>query len=167
MNGHKIGNQQGLYYLTLTTVGWIDLFTRQQYRAIVIDSLRFCQEKKGLVVYGYVIMSNHLHLIAQAQAPHRLSDILRDFKKFTGRSIIKAIQTSKEESRQDWLLHVMRYHARYNKRNRDFQCWQHGNHPVELVRPRWIAQKLNYIHLNPVRAGWVDAPEQYRYSSVW
>ena len=166
MNGHKIVNQQSLHYLTLTTVGWIDVFTRKQYRDIVIDSLRFCQEHKGLVLYAYVIMSNHLHLIAQAQAPHRLSDTLRDFKKFTGPTIIETIKASPKESRQDWLLHVMKYHAKYNRGNRSYQCWQHDNHPVELVSPKWIAQKLNYIHWNPVRADLVDAAEDYRYSSA-
>ena len=165
MNGHKIVNQQGLYYLTLTTVGWIDIFTRKVYREILLDSFRYCQASKGLVLYAYVIMGNHVHIIAQAETPYRLSDILRDFKKYTARQILAHIQTS-TESRKDWLLHVMRYYAKFNKNNRNYQCWQNDNHPVELVSPKWIAQKLNYIHLNPVRADWVDEAEQYRYSSA-
>ncbi len=63
MSRYKIWEQQGLNYLTLTTMGWIDIFSRRRYRDIIIDSLQYCRENKGLHVVGWVIMSNHLHLI--------------------------------------------------------------------------------------------------------
>lgn len=83
MSKYKIHNQKGLYFLTLTTVGWIDIFTRAIYRDILVESLNYCIKEKGLVVYGYVIMSNHIHLIAQSESETQsLSDIIRDFKSF-------------------------------------------------------------------------------------
>ena len=103
MAGYKISNQNALHYLTLTIVGWVDVFTRQRYRDILLDSLAYCQRKKGLTLHAYVIMNYHIHMIAQAQVPNRVSDILRDFKKFTSAMIIKSIQ-EEPESRRDWLL---------------------------------------------------------------
>jgi putative transposase len=93
MSRYKVLDQSGLNYLTLTTVGWIDVFTRQRYRDIVIDSLKFCQENKGLRISGYVIMSNHLHMIVETEEGNQLSDVMRDFKKFTANTILKSIQS--------------------------------------------------------------------------
>lgn len=165
MHGHKITNQNAMHFLTSTTVGWIDIFTRQRYRDIILHSLSYCQKAKGLILYAYIIMSNHLHLIARAEEPARLSDILRDFKKFTANQIIKSIQKD-PESRRDWLLQVMADHGRFYKNNTKFQLWQQDNHPKELYSPGFTAQKLDYLHLNSVRAGWVERPEQYLYSSA-
>jgi putative transposase len=166
MGGHKIHNQNSLHFLTITTVGWVDIFTRSSYRDIVINSLRFCQLRKGLVVNAYVIMSNHIHLIAYAREGYELSAIIRDFKKFTATTILKTIIQNSGESRSEWMLRLFKYHAKHNSSNDTYQLWQKGNHPIELVSPKWIWQKLNYIHLNPVRAGLVENPEDYLYSSA-
>ena len=109
------------------------------------------------MICGYVIMSNHIHLIAQTQG-YDLSDTLRDFKKFTSKAIIKAVQ-EEAESRREWMLELFRYFGKRNSDNREFQVWQQDNHPVALWSLPVIWQKLNYIHLNPVRAGWVAQPE--------
>lgn len=77
-----------LYFLTLTVVDWVDIFTRPVYKHIIVDSLKYCQAQKGLVVYAWCLMSNHLHLIATNQEGFHLSDILRDFKKFTSKQIL-------------------------------------------------------------------------------
>ncbi len=163
MNKYRIYDQQGLNYLTLTTVGWVDVFTRQCYRDILIDSLKHCQEHKGLEICGYVIMSNHIHLIAWTQE-NNLSDALRDFKKFTSKAIIKAVQ-EETESRREWMLELFRYFGKRNSDNREYQVWQQDNHPVALWSLPVIWQKLNYIHMNPVRAGWVIQPDHWLYSS--
>ncbi len=165
-NRYKISDPEGLYFLTLTTVGWIDVFTRKAYKDILIESLRFCQENKGLLLYAYVIMSNHLHLIAQAEEGQNLGNIMADFKKFTARQIIDQIQHSGRESRKDWLLHQLQWFARQNRRNQAHQLWQSDNHPVELVSPKFIYQKLGYIHYNAVEAGLVVEPAHYVYSSA-
>ncbi|MCB0519242.1 MAG: transposase [Lewinellaceae bacterium] len=164
MNKYRIHDQQGLNYLTLTTVGWVDVFAWQCYRDILIDSLKYCQGHKGLEVCGYVVMSNHIHLIAQTQG-YDLSDVLRDFKKFTSKAIIKTVQED-AESRREWMMELFRYYGKRNGDNKEFQVWQQDNHPVALWSLPVIWQKLGYIHLNPVRAGWVAQPEYWLYSSA-
>ena len=93
--GYQIKEQNALHYITLQVVYWIDIFTRKTYRDIVIESLRYCQKEKGLEVYVYVIMSNHVHLGLKSEA-HNLSDVLRDFKKYTSKKIVCAIEESTE-----------------------------------------------------------------------
>jgi len=166
MPGYKIHHQYKLHYLTLTIVGWVDIFTRPVYKDIIIDSLKFCQEKKGLVVNAYTIMSNHLHLIVYAkEGSIGLSRILADFKKFTANQVLHTIQTI-PESRKDWLLLIFGYNARTKANNRHFQVWQQYNHPIELITPKWINQKINYIHQNAVRAKLVLEPHHYSYCSA-
>ena len=168
MSKYKIHNQKGLYFLTLTTVGWVDVFTRAIYRNILVDSLNYCIKEKGLVVYAYVIMSNHIHLIAQSVSETQtLSDIIRDFKSFTAKEIRKKLEDVKTgESRREWLTYLFGYFARGNQRNRTFQFWQSDNHPIELWSPKVIEQKLAYIHWNPVNAKIVAEPSHYIYSSA-
>ena len=167
MPRYRITNQKGLNYLTLTVVGWIDVFSRAAYRDIVIDSLDYCRREKGLMIGGYVIMSNHIHLIAQAKedSEQGLSEILRDFKKFTAKKIIKTIEAS-AESRKDWMLYLFKNFAKRNTNNRTYQFWIRDNHPIALWSPEVIWQKLDYIHLNPVRAKIVAEHTEYLYSSA-
>lgn len=167
MGRYKILDQNGLNYITCTVVGWVDVFSRKRYRDIVLESLAYCRKEKGLMIFGYVIMSNHLHMIIQLhpEAKQNLSEIIRDFKKYTAKRVLESIQ-SEAESRRDWLLHVFRYFAKYNTNNRYFQFWQQDNHPIALISPRVIWQKLFYIHENPVRAGIVNSVEDYLYSSA-
>lgn len=166
MNGHKIINQNALHYITFTVVGWVDVFSKDDNRKIIIDSLIYCQKEKGLVLNAYVIISNHLHLICYTKEPFLFSDFVRDFKKFTSISILEAIQSNTSESRKEWMLRLFAYYAKYNKNNKTYQFWQQDCHPVELQSPKWINQKLSYIHLNPVRNGMVNKAEDYLYSSA-
>ena len=110
-------------------------------------------------------MSNHLHLIVAAKE-NNLSDILRDFKKFTSKQIIKAIQNNEQESRREWMLEIFKKAGETNGRNSEYQFWRQDNQPKELYSPSFVFQKLNYIHNNPVEAGIVDKPEEYLYSSA-
>lgn len=164
----KILDQNGFNYLTLTIVDWVDVFTRKECRDIVLDSLRHCQEEKGLVVYAYVIMSNHIHLVAQAKEEEGavLSDILRDFKKHTSKKIVEWIKTSGKESRRDWLLHRFEWNANKTGDGRKYQVWQRSNHPTILWSAEVIWQKIRYIHRNPVRAKYVAKAPHYLYSSA-
>lgn len=155
-----------MYFLTFTVVDWIDIFTKRSYRDIVMNSFEFCIHNKGLNVYGYVIMSNHLHCILKASGNIPLYDIVRDFKKFTSRNIIDTI-IAEPESRREWLLHKFQWNAAIRRRNSIHQLWSHHNHAEEIFTYDFFNQKLNYIHLNPVRAGYVDFPEDYIYSSAY
>jgi putative transposase len=96
----------------------------------------------------------------------KLSAILRDFKKFTSKQIIKAIEQNNGESRKDWMLKVFKEQGENNSRNKEYQFWRQDNQPKECYSPKFSLQKLNYIHNNPVEAGIVDKPENYLYSSA-
>jgi putative transposase len=163
--GYKIRNQEAIHFITFAVVEWVDLFTRKDYRDIVLDSLKFCQAEKGLLLHCWCIMSNHLHLIISARNKD-LSDVLRDFKKYTSKQIIVAIQNNQHESRKDWMLRIFREQGESNSRNKNFQFWRQDNQPMELFSSIFIVQKMNYIHNNPVEAGIVDKPEEYLYSSA-
>lgn len=162
---YKFHNPNGLYFCTLTIVRWIDLFTRQRYRDIILDNLRFCLTTKGLHISGYVIMSNHIHLIASTAHPLGLSYLIGRFKSYTSKQLLDAL-TSAPESRRDWMLYLFRNYAVFHKKDQQFQLWTHDSHPVELLSHKMALQKLEYIHLNPVRAGWVRHPEDWLYSSA-
>ena len=161
---YKIDEQRGAYYLTLQIVNWVDLFSRQVYRDIVIENLRYCIAKKGLIVYGYVVMSNHVHLLVQS-SKGELSNTIRDFKSYTSKKFIQYIEQN-NESRSEWLLSVFKGAAFSHKRNSKYQVWTHENHAVHVYSDKFVTQKLDYIHMNPVRAGIVREPEDYIYSSA-
>ncbi len=165
--GYRVGDENAPYFITMTVVAWVDVFTRKRYRDIIIDSLKYAQENKGLELYAYVIMSNHIHLMARTTEPHSISDFIRDFKKFTNREIIKAIEDGLDvESRRNWLLNMFGFVGKNNSNNENYQFWQNDNHPLVLFKPEFIKQKFDYIHQNPVKAGIVDYPEEYIYSSA-
>jgi putative transposase len=161
---YSIKNQSP-YFLTTTVVNWIDVFTRRELAYIVIDSLRYCQQQKGLELYAWCLMPSHLHLIAAAAENKVLSDIMRDFKKFTSKKIVAEIQ-GMNESRKDWLLDKFEFAGRHNPKIKEYKFWQDGLHAIELYTPEFTKQKLNYIHQNPVEAGFVYEPEHYVYSSA-
>jgi REP element-mobilizing transposase RayT len=163
-NGYQIRDQYAAHFITPAIVDWVDIFTRNIYRDIIMDSLAFCIRERALKVYGYVIMTNHLHLIVKSDNG-TLSDTLRDFKKFTSTQMLDAIR-QQPESRREWLLHRFEWNAAQNKRSSNNQVWTHDNHPKAVFSLDFFNQKLNYIHQNPVRAGWVERPEDYVYSSA-
>ncbi|TAE45957.1 MAG: transposase [Bacteroidetes bacterium] len=166
MSRYKIWDQHGLNFVTLTVNDWTDVFIRKQYKDILLDSLRFCQAEKGLVICAYVVMSSHVHLAVAASGSLTLSDILRDFKKFTSRRILQEIQTGGYESRKEWIME--RFVCRDNEKadSQLHQFWKPDNHPIALFTQPVIAQKIDYIHENPVKEGWVERAEHYLYSSA-
>lgn len=155
----------GMYFLTMTVVDWVDVFTRPIYKHIIVDALKHCQQHKGLRLYAWCLMSNHLHLIASAAENKSLSDILRDFKQFTSRKMVATIQ-DEPESRKQWMLHRFEFNAHLHSKVRYYKLWQDGNEAKEIFSNDFLEQKLAYIHDNPVRAEWVNEPEHYRYSSA-
>jgi REP element-mobilizing transposase RayT len=162
--GYQINDQEGLYYLTFQVVGWVDIFSRQVYKDIIIANLRYCQQNKDLVVFAYVIMSNHVHLMLQSQNG-TISQTIRDFKSYTSKVILETI-AERNESRKEWMLNYFEYAAKKHKRNSKYQFWTHENHAVHVYSDNFIGQKVDYIHMNPVRAGIVKEPEDYVYSSA-
>ena len=163
--GYIIRDQNAPHFLTFTVCGWVDLFTRKEYKDILIDSFNFCQQEKGLILHTYVIMSNHIHLMARAKEGFTLSDIIRDYKKHTHKQMI-AVAESNIESRRLWMLHQFKYYGNRNSKNENYQIWTNNNHPEECFSDKFIFSKINYIHDNPVRAGIVSNAYDYIYSSA-
>jgi REP element-mobilizing transposase RayT len=163
--GYKIRNKEGIHFITFAVIEWVDVFTRKDYRDIVLESIKYCQAEKGLILYAWCLMSNHVHLVVAAKN-NDTSDILRDFKKFTGKKIIKAIQENNKESRREWMLNIFKQAGEANSRNSTYQFWRQENHPKELFSSGFTVQKLNYIHNNPVESGIVEKAEDYLYSSA-
>jgi putative transposase len=162
---YKIRNKGGVHFITFAVVEWVDVFTRSLYKDILLDSIRHCQAKKGLELYAWCLMTNHFHMMASAKN-WDLSGILRDFKKYTSKKIVESIEENPGESRREWMLRLFKEAGQLNSRNKDTQFWRQDNHPVELYSPSFIAQRLDYIHNNPVAAGIVERPEHYLYSSA-
>ena len=161
---YQIDDPAGTYFLTFTVVDWVDIFSRKVYRDILTDSLNFCRMEKGLQIWAYVIMTNHMHSILSAK-DQNLPDLVRDFKRFTATQILKTIpQTT--ESRTDWMLKRFEFSAKRSSRNSQYQFWQHSNHAESIFSNEFLIQKINYIHLNPVKAGWVDNETDWLYSSA-
>lgn len=154
-----------LYFVTLTVVDWIDVFTRRYYNDYIIQNLQYCQEHKNLNIYAYVIMTNHIHLVANV-TDGSLGDVLGHFKTFTSKKLFEMITGNAQESRRDWMIKAFEHAGRYNHLNKNHQFWQNGNYPVLLYSQDVINQKINYIHENPVRAGFVGSAHEYWYSSA-
>ncbi len=165
MSELRKANFDGLFFVTLTVVGWVDVFSRRDYADILTRNLQYCQEHKGLEIFAYVIMTNHIHLIATHNEGN-LNLLLARYKSYTAKEIINLIEKNEKESRQDWLLHMFKFHARYKKQYDEYHFWQSTNHPILIFDHHMLMQKINYIHMNPVRAGYVLAPEHWYFSSA-
>ena len=120
---YKFRDQEELYFVSFAVVYWIDVFIRNEYKEVLLDSLRFCQREKGLEVYAWCIMSSHIHLIIGTKQA-KLQDIMRDFKSHTSRTLKKAIKENASESRREWMLWMMERAGKQNGNNKDFQFWQ-------------------------------------------
>lgn len=162
-----------LYFVTTTVVDWVDVFTRPAYSHIVVDSLQYCQEKKHLVVYAWVLMSNHLHMIISLDGEMdsekerlELSNVIRDFKKFTSKKIVSAILENEQESRKAWMLNRFEYAGFNDSKIKDYRFWQEGYHVEEITATKFLKQKIDYIHQNPVKREIVAYAEDYLYSSA-
>jgi REP element-mobilizing transposase RayT len=190
---YPIKDQGAIYFVTFTVHQWVDVFTRPTYRDILFENLCYCQASKGLNIYAWGLMSNHIHLIVSA-TNENLSDIIipmlfvsqtkytvvhtddiavqanllvcyrntigiRDFKKYTSKKIVQAINENPKESRKEWLLLTL-------KVGKDIWFWEEGYHGIEIRDMSMFESKLNYIHLNPVRNGLVEKAEDYLLSSA-
>jgi len=164
---YKVHDDQLPHFLTFTVVGWVDALSREMYKEIICNSLLYCTKEKGVLLHGWVIMNNHLHLIVSMDVAYKMGDFVRDFKKFTSKKIIEAIDNNMQESRRAWMINMFEYAGRNKStNNKEYQFWQHDYHPVVLDTEEKVCQRLNYLHQNPVRAGIVWQAEHYKYSSA-
>lgn len=164
-DNYFITDQNAVYFVTFTITDWIDVFTRKDYKIEVVNSLNYCIEHKGLTVFAWCLMPNHIHLVCRAEEGFRLSGIIRDFKKFTAKAIIKIISEI-PESRREWMLYRFEFAGKFDSRIKNYKFWQETNHAVMLYNNEMISQRINYIHENPVRALIVAEPDEYLFSSA-
>ncbi len=159
---YKVYDPDAAYFITFTLVEWIPLFEIPEFASILIDSLTFSVQNKGLEIYGYCIMPSHVHLIVKSSI-NPLGSVIRDFKKYTATHIVQLMKISGEYN--EYLL-IFRKKASEIKRNKHVKVWLDGYHPEIIFSNKFFFQKLNYIHNNPVVAGLVTVPEDYYYSSA-
>jgi len=163
---YKFYNPQGLYFVSFATINWIDIFTRPLYKDILVENLNYCIKNKGLIIYAWVIMTNHVHLIIRTRK-EPLQDIMRDFKGYTSKKILKMIKENPHESRKEWMLSLFSNAGQKNPNNKSFQLWRQDNKPMELEAKSFdVDHTIEYIHNNPVKMGFVIKPEDYLYSSA-
>ncbi|MBU4217201.1 transposase [Candidatus Parcubacteria bacterium] len=157
----NIENEDDTHFITITTIEWIDIFTKTEYFDVIIDSLKYCQKNKGLLLFEYVIMTNHIHMICRAMDGVKLSQIVSDFKKHTTREILKLLKTDNRKYIKNLLDNSFRKKEGYEN-----QIWQRENYPEVMTTEIFYNQKLNYIHNNPVKRGFVSMSEDWLYSSA-
>ena len=162
---YLIRNQNAVHFITFTVIEWIDIFTRASYKLEMIKSLEYCQKHKGLRLFAFCLITNHLHLVCKVEEPNTLSAFVRDFKKYTAKKIIEKIW-EEHESRRTWILEQLRFAGKIDKRITNYKFWQEGCHPIELTSNEMIDQRINYVHENPVRAMIVEKAEDYLMSSA-
>lgn len=144
-------------FITATCLEWKPLIQSDTHKEIVIDSLRYMTTKAWVRIMGFVLMNNHFHLIWQIVGDHRRMNVLRDFMKYTGQRILTSFKEN-EPSIAEGL--------RVNTSDRKYQIWERNSLGISLTKERFLVQKLNYIHNNPVKAGMCKYPEDYKYSSA-
>ena len=149
----------------MTVVDWIDVFTRKNHKIALIESMQYCQKNKGLEIFAWCLMPSHLHMIVRGAEGFVLSDILRDFKRHTSKTIVEQIM-EEPESRREWMLSNFKKAADENAKNNKYKFWQDGNHPVQLYSAGFTKQKIDYIHNNPVEEMLSETPWEYLYSSA-
>jgi REP element-mobilizing transposase RayT len=156
---YKIFEDRHPHFLTSTVVNWLPIFGSPLIAQIVLDSLQFLQQHERLIVYAYVILENHLHLIASAD---NLSKEIANFRSYTARQIIDFYIARNAQH----ILKQLNYYKLRHKTDRDYQLWQEGTHPEQIQGEAMMRQKIEYIHYNPVKRGYVDDPTHWRYSSA-
>jgi REP element-mobilizing transposase RayT len=156
---YRIFETEYPYFMTWTVVGWLPVFTRPTAVEIIFDSWRFLQQDRSFALYGYVILENHLHLIASAP---ELPAAMKSSKMFTARQLIDLL----EQHSAQVLLRQLRALKLRHKSHSEYQLWQEGSHPEQIQNEEIMRQKLEYIHNNPVKRGYVGDPVHWRYSSA-
>ena len=154
---YRITSDSGYYFVTSTIIDWVPLIISDAIPMIIVKSFKFCQENKGLQLFGFVIMPNHFHVIINMEKPEEIPSVMRDLKRHTSQEISKYLKNHSQRK----LFWIDRFYG--GKVN---NVWQEGYHPEMIRSDKWFLQKLDYIHNNPVKAGFVERPEYWKYSSA-
>lgn len=150
-----------MHFVTITIIEWIDIFTKPEYFKIITDSLAYCRKQKGLKLFDFIIMTNHIHLIVKAREGYELSDILRDFKRHTTKEILRQLNYDN----RIYILNLLK-NSFARKKGMENQIWQRENCPVAITSEKFYFEKAGYMLKNPVRNNYVEKPEDWVYSSA-
>ena len=156
---YKIYEPTHPHFITCTVLHWIPIFTNKESVQIILESLKYLQYNHNLKLHAYVILENHLHLVASSD------DIAKDiarFKSYTAREIINLLQKRDIKT----ILDQLAFYKKSHKADREFQLWQEGMQPKLIQREQMMIEKINYIHNNPIKRGYVDEAKHWRYSSA-
>ena len=156
---YKIYEPTYPHFVTCTILNWLPIFTRKESVDIIIQSLKYLQKEENLRLYAYVILENHIHLIVQSDD---IGKSMRHFKSFTAKELLKLLQKEKAEI----LLKQFRFYKKAHKKNKTYQIWQEGYQPKLIQTDSMMISKINYIHQNPVKRGYVDEAKHWRCSSA-
>ena len=144
-------------FFTATNLEWKNLLQLDKYKDIVIDAMRFIVSDKRVIIYGFVIMQNHIHIVWQMQAGVKRENVQRDFLKHTAQKMQEDMIRNKSKDLSEYLV---------NAKDRKYQFWERNSLSVDLWSEKVLTEKLRYIHQNPVRARLCRFPEEYKYSSA-
>ena len=153
---YKFHNPDGAFFVSFAVVDWLDVFTKNEYKNILLDNLTYYQQNCGMEIYAWCIMTNHMHLVFRCHDDFQPQLVLGNYKRITSKRLVEAIKENPKESRKEFK----------SSNVTNYQFWRHDNKPIELWSNKVISEKIRYIHNNPVEAGLVFRPEDYPYSSA-
>ncbi len=156
---YKFGTINAPHFLTNSIVNWQPAFAFPPHAQIILDSWHHLQKHDGLKLHGYIIMEDHIHWMATHD---NLPKTVSRFKSFTARKIIDHLKTNGPPR----LLRELSFDKKAHKSETQYQLWQEGSHPQQINGLEMANQKLDYMHQNPVRRGYVDEAAHWRYSSA-
>jgi len=148
------------YFCTSTIVEWQCLFKEERYSQVIIESLNYCRTNKGLLLFGLVIMPNHIHYMVSTREGYNLSNIIRDFKRYTSTQMTKLLESDNER------LFFYIFRKAGKKQGTKIKIWKDDYHPEAILSDKWFYKKMEYIHYNPIQKGFVMNPEDWKYSSA-
>ena len=156
---YKIYEPTHPHFITCTVVNWIPLFTRKESVEILLDTFRYLQKDEGFKLYAYVILENHIHIVAQS------NDIAKSMARFKNHTAKELLRLLKKENIKT-ILEQLSFYKKAHKIDREYQVWQDGIQPKLMQNDVMMKSKIDYIHHNPVKRGYVDDTMHWRYSSA-
>ena len=158
-SSYKVYEKEGIYFITSTIVEWMPVFTNKIYFDILVSSLNFCAEQKELKIFSWVILDNHFYLVCRAS---ELSKTVQSLKRHTAKQILEQLETDNKK----WMLNLFSYYKKRHKHQSEHQVWQEGFFPKLVISDDMLTQKIEYLHYNPVKRGYVENPEDWLHSSA-
>lgn len=156
---YKIINPTKPHFITCTITHWIPIFTRKESVDIIRESLKYLQTSDGLKIHAYVILENHLHLIVSSD---NLPKTIQKFKSFTAKEILSLLKINKVYT----ILEQLAFYKKAHRRETSYQLWQEGYQPKEIINEDMLKDKIDYMHQNPVKRGYVENPTHWLNSSA-